>query len=120
MTSYSPVTIRLDPGDASRLADLARDRPLVIDHYASRRCGVTIGDLRVRFADPEPSVADDLVELDPVDDVRVLAERDLLLLLATGASLRLAGGLGGSRVAVDLDQPEAWLAFLESHPKSRR
>jgi len=118
MTSYSPVAIRIEPGQASRLADLAGDRPLVIDHYASRRCGVTIGDLRVRFETPRPGA--DVVELDAIGSIRVLAEPALLQLLGSGASLRLRGSFSVAKVGVELDHPELWLEFLEAHPERRR
>ena len=118
--AHSPIQLRFEPAAGRRLRELALDRPIVIDHFASRRCGVTVGDLRVRIGQPVMTATDELVQLDSVDGVPVLAERDLLPLLATGASLRRTGGLRGPRVAIDLDHPDAWLAFLESHPKSRR
>lgn len=118
MRSYSPVTIRIDPSHASRLADLVGDRPLVIDHYASRRCGVTIGDLRVRVE--TPPLGAEFVELDPIGSVRILAEPALLQLLGSGASLRFGGSFPMAKVRIDLDRPELWLEFLEAHPEPRR
>jgi len=101
---------------------------LVIDHYASRRCAVTVGDLRVRVAGKAAAVqsqsdsdgASDLAEIDPIGDVRVLIERSLLEVLAGGAELRLAGPFFAPHLAVELDRPEDWLAFLERHPANRR
>jgi hypothetical protein len=116
--THSPVALRLDPAGAARLEVLARGRPLVIDHYASRRCGVTIGDLRARFDAALPEV--DVVELDPIGAVQVLVERALLQLLGSGASLRIGGPRSLSKVGVDLDRPELWLEFLEGHPERRR
>jgi Flp pilus assembly secretin CpaC len=118
MRSYSPVTVRIDPSQAARLADLAGERPLVIDHYASRRCGVTIGDLRARFETPPHGA--DVVELDAIGSVRILAEPALLELLGSGASLRLGGSFSIAKVGVELDHPELWLEFLEAHPERRR
>lgn len=128
VTAYSPIRLRVGPTLAKRIAEIAGPKPLVIDHYASRRCAVTLGDLRVRVAGKAAAAqsqsdsdgASDLAEIDPIGDVRILIERSLLEVLAGGAELRLAGPFFAPHLAVELDRPEDWLAFLERHPANRR
>ena len=113
----SPIEIGL-AGDVARvLPSLAGGRPLVIDYFASRHGGLTVGDITVRFADAplEPCY----VEILPVRGVRVLVERHLIGLLADGASLAWAPHLLGRHLAIRLTRPERWIAFLESHPWNR-
>jgi hypothetical protein len=112
------VGIRVRDEIAARVEDLAAGRPLVIDHFASRRCGITIGDLRARFgADLGDTRVD---EAEPIGKVPVLIERELVALLGAGSSLRMVGPGFAPRLAVALDRPEAWLDFLHSHPHTRR
>lgn len=113
----SPIEIAMT-GDIGRdLPALAAGRPLVIDCYASRHGGLTVGDITVRFAEAplEPSY----VEILPVSGVRVLVERHLIGLLADGASLAWAPHLMGRHLAIRLARTERWIAFLELHPRSR-
>jgi hypothetical protein len=97
---------------------MAGGRPIVIDHFASRRCGYTIGDLRVRIgADLEET---NVIEATTPDGVRVVVERDIVGVFDSGAELRLAGPPFARHLAISLDAPETWLDFLHSHPHTRR
>ena len=90
----------------------AKGGSLVVDYFTSRRCSVTIGDLTAEVRPNAPGRG--YVELAPVEGVRVYAEvRRLPLLRHAGPSLRLARGVLGRHVAVSLDRPEQWIAFLE-------
>lgn len=115
---YSPIGLRLEPELASRLPELARGRALVIDYFASGRCGATVGDLTVSFVESPPG--EDYLELEPLGAVPVFAERALLAVLARGATLRLAGLPFAQHLALTLDEPERWLDFLEHNPRHRR
>ena len=104
------------PALRERLALLAAGRPLVVDYYASRLRGVATGDLVVWFG--EPAAEPCYIELEPIDDVAVLAERHLVALL-DGATLR-EGGLPWHRhPAISLARPEDWIDFLDRHPLRR-
>lgn len=118
VASYSPICLRVEASLATRLAWLSRGQPLVIDWFASRRCAVTFGDLTVGFRSVRS--ASDYAELEPIDDVRVFAERRLLDLLATGAEVKVGGSVFGHHLALAIDHPERWLEFLEHHPGNRR
>jgi hypothetical protein len=59
------------------------------------------------------------VELEPIDDVAVLAERHLVDLLA-GATVREAGPSWHRHLAISLTRPEVWIDFLDRHPSRRR
>ncbi|HLX35512.1 MAG TPA: hypothetical protein VKR30_09770 [Candidatus Limnocylindrales bacterium] len=108
--------LRIEAGLAASLPDLAAGRTLVIDHFASRRCGATIGDLRVSWAGATPA---ELVDIGPLAGVPTAAEPALVDLLASGATLRRSRA-SRAGVRVDLDLPERWLDFLDEHPASRR
>ena len=112
----SPIEIGTTEDIGRDLPSLAGGRPLVIDYFASRHGGLTVGDITVRFADAE--LEPHYVEIIPVSGVRVLAERHLIGLLADGASLAWAPHLMGRHLAIRLARPERWIAFLESHPRS--
>lgn len=121
----SGVAVRCDPILLPLLHELVGGRPIVIDHYATRRCGVTIGDLRVRVvasadADRDGGSSSNFVDLERVEGERVLAEPALLPLLAAGATLRQGRFLDRSALTVELDEPAAWLEFLDAHPGRRR
>ena len=118
VASYSPICLRVEASLGPRLAGLSRGQPLVIDYFASRRCAVTLGDLMVGFRSVLPE--SDYAELQPIGDVRVLAERHLLDLLATGAEVKVGGPVFAHHLALAIDQPERWLEFLEHHPGNRR
>ena len=110
----SPIELGIEPDLRADLPAWAQRRPLVIDWFASRRCSVTVGDLTARFADGQ--LEPRYIELLPIGPVRVVAERSLLSLLAEGASLRRAGPALLHHLAVDLDNPEHWIDFLDCHP----
>ena len=114
---YWGIRFRVEPSLAPRLPELSQGRALVIDYFASRRCGVTIGDLNVTFGSMHPG--SDYAELDPIGDVRVLAERHLLEPLRAGGELRFRGPAFAHRLALSIDRPERWLKFLERHPGDR-
>jgi hypothetical protein len=57
--------------------------------------------------------------LEAIGEIRVLAERNLLDMLAAGVELRLGGPTFASHLALTIDEPERWLAFLEHHPGNR-
>ena len=113
----APVRLALAPTMRGRLASLSAGRPLVIDYYASRLRGVATGDLIVRFGEPasEPCY----IELEPIDEVAILAERHLVKLLE-GATLREAGLPWHRHPAISLARPEAWIDFLDRHPSRKR
>lgn len=107
------VELKLAPTLRGRLGLLAAGRPVVIDYYASRHRGVAIGDLIVRFGEPasEPCY----IQLEPIDEIAVLAERHLVELLE-GATLRETGPPWHRHLAISLSRPEAWMDFLDRHP----
>jgi hypothetical protein len=111
------VRLTISPVLRERLASLAAGRALVIDYYASRLRGVATGDLIVWFGEPpaEPCY----VELEPIEDVVVLAERHLVEILE-GATLREAGPPWHRHPAISLTRPEDWIDFLDRHPTRRR
>ena len=114
----SPVELDIEPELRRRLFDLARGRPIVIDYYASRHCGLTVGDLTVRFATRplEPRY----LELVPIEGVRVLAEQRIVRLLSDGATLRKASLPFSRHLGISLTHPERWIDFLERCPTKRR
>jgi hypothetical protein len=111
------VRLAVAPTTRARLTFLSSGRPLIIDYYASRLRGVAIGDLIVRFGEPasEPCY----IELEPIDEVVVLAERHLVELLG-GATLREAGPPWDRYLAIALARPEDWIDFLDRHRPRRR
>ena len=60
-----------------------------------------------------------LYELEPIDDVAVLAERHLVDLLE-GATLREAGPPWHRHPAISPARPEDWIDFLCRHPARRQ
>ncbi len=108
----SEVSIGIDPALRGRLGAIASNGNLVLDYFASRRCSVTVGDLTADVRTEAPGAG--FVELAPVEGVRLYAEARLLpVLREAGPSLREARGVFGRHLAVSLDQPERWIAFLE-------
>ncbi len=118
VAGYSPIRLRVEPSLAPRLPELSQGRALVIDYFASRRCGVTIGDLNVTFGSMRSG--SDYWELDPIGDVRILAEEHLLEPLGAGGELRFGGPAFAQHLTLSIDEPERWLEFLERHPGTRR
>jgi hypothetical protein len=101
---------------ASRLrADLpalASGRALVIDYFASARCGTVVGDITADLGNVPPPGTH--AQLDDVAGVPVYAERRLLPLLEeAGLQLEPRRLPFGRAVRVRLDRPELWLDFLE-------
>ena len=78
--------------------------------------GLTVGDLTVQLGDPDPKPR--YMELEPLEGVKVLAERSLLELLP-GATLHETGLPVARHLAISLDRPERWIEFLEHHPGRR-
>jgi hypothetical protein len=108
----SVVTFGIEPSLRPRLPSLVGDGVIVIDYFATRRCGPAVGDLvvRVREAPPVPGY----VALAPLEGVPIVARRDLLPLLArAGPALRLAGPPFARHLAISLDLPELWIDFLD-------
>lgn len=112
----SPIELVLEPRLRGRLSERAGGRPLVIDYYASWHRGFAVGDLTVRFGEPEAEPR--YVELEPLEGVTVIAERTLLDLL-DGAMIREAGLPAVRHLAISVTRPERWIAFLEHHPARR-
>jgi hypothetical protein len=105
------VNVPATPRLRQELARLARGQAIVIDYYASARCGVVIGDITAGFVDDQPPESH--VRLADLDGVPVFAEPRLVPLLEqTGPVLdrRLPSG---DWLAVTLQEPEKWLDFLE-------
>ena len=106
------IRIAVAPELRGRLALLAVGRPLIIDHYAARLRGVAVGDVVVSFGEPGPEPC--YIELQPIDEVAVLAERHLAGLLE-GATLREAGPPWHRHLALSLARAEDWIGFLDRH-----
>ena len=114
----SPVELEVEPQLRRGLADRARGRPIVIDYFASRRCGLTVGDLTVRFA--TRPLERRYIDLVPIDGVEVLAEEHLVQLLSDGATLRKPGLPLRDRLGISLTHPERGIEFLDRCPAPRR
>lgn len=113
------MTVRASPRLRSRLRRLAQDRALVIDYFASDRCGVVVGDITAALR-PKPS-ADARVELGMIEGVPVFAERRLIPLLAETVTTIDRWPLPiGDRLSVRIDRPEKWLEFLGRPGIARR
>ena len=120
MVPRSTLAIGLDPKLQGRLSRLAAGRSLVIDFFATRCCSsVLVGDLTVRWTDEPPQAQ--LVELAPIEGVSIAAEPSIVELLETaGPTLRLAGLPFARHLALELDDPAAWIDFLATPPAFRR
>jgi hypothetical protein len=59
-------------------------------------------------------------ELEPIGEIRVLVERDIIDVLAAGAELRFGWPAFAQHLALTIDEPERWLDFLGRHPGNRR
>ena len=102
----------LAPELRPRFAELAAGRALVIDYFATARCGGRVGDLTADFV-PEP-VGVEFVPIRVLESVPCYAERRLVPLLAQVKTMIRFGGPPFARhLAVTLDPPERWLDFLE-------
>jgi hypothetical protein len=94
------------------LSRLARGRAIVIDYFASARCGLVVGDITASFEPPPPPETH--VRLRDLEGVPVFSERRLVSLLEESAAtidrplLPIGDGL-----AVKLERPESWLEFLD-------
>ncbi len=99
---------------------MARGRTLLIDFFASHCCGsnLAVGDLTARFVERTGAGHADLA---PIDGVRVAADAHLLELLeSAGPTLRLGGLPFARHLALDLEDPAAWLDFLATPAACRR
>jgi hypothetical protein len=106
------VTIGIEPALRTDLASRAAGRVLVIDYWASRRCGVVTGDLTARFSDRD--VNGSYVEGAPIEGVRIVVEERLLdVLEQSQPTLRLTGPTFRRRLGMELARPELWLDFLD-------
>jgi len=108
----SQPTLAVDPRLQGNLAALSAGRVLVIGYFASRRCGVVVGDFSIswRKAAPGPGY----VELTPIEDVPVYANRGLLeVLRRSNPELWPGGLLSGGTPSIRLAHPEQWIAFLD-------
>jgi hypothetical protein len=108
----SIVGIEVDARLRPSLAQRAAGHALLIDYFASRRCGPVVGDLTARFG--QPPATREYAELASIEGVPVFAHR-LLLPLLRDAQPRLieAGPVFARHLAVRLPEPERWLDFLE-------
>ena len=105
-------SVGVEPALRIRLAQLSARRPLVLDYFASQRCGAVIGDLTAEFRREPPGSA--YVELAAIEGVRVFAEERLLPVLEDAAlTLRLAGPTFARHLAISLDPASRWMEFLE-------
>jgi len=108
----SQISVGLDPSLRGHLAGLASGRVLVVDYFASRRCSVVIGDLTCELRAGPP--AGDFAELAAIEGVRLFVEQRLLAMMAdAGPSLRVVGPPFMRHLAVELEEPERWIDFLE-------
>lgn len=111
VTQRSTVRMDIEPGLRLDLVADAAGRVLVIDYWASRRCGVVTGDLTAAFQSVRPGRP--YLELEPAEGVRVFAEERLIDLLAVGGPrVRRGGPLFARHLSVDLARPELWLDWL--------
>ena len=103
----------------AELPRLVAGRAVIIDSFASARCGVVVGDLTVDFG-PEPD-ARTHAKLAEIEGVPVYAEARLVPLLEeSGPSLDRRRLPFGRLVQLTLDQPEHWLDFLQKPGVVRR
>jgi hypothetical protein len=107
------LRLMVAPSLRRRLASVAAGRPLVVDYFATRLRGVAAGDLVVWFGDPHPEPC--YLELEPIDEVVVLAERHLVGVL-DGATLREGGPPWQRHLVISLARPDDWIDFLDRHP----
>ena len=106
------TSVGLDPSLRASLGRFAAARVLVLDYFASRRCSVVIGDLTCELRATPP--IGDFVELAPIEGVRLFVERRLLAIVGdAGPSLRMAGPPFARHLAVELEEPERWIDFLD-------
>jgi len=106
------ITVGATPRLRADLSSLARGRSLVIDYFASARCGVVVGDITADFQQQPPSETH--VRLVELEGVPVFAERRLVEVLEESVPTLDLGRLPiGRRLTVRLDLPEKWLEFLD-------
>lgn len=108
----SEVSVGLEPALRLSLAGLAAGRIVVIDYFASKTCSVVVGDLTCSFKAVAPGPG--YLELAPIEGVPVFVEGRLLAILAeAGPILRMAGPPFARHLAIELEQPERWIDFLD-------
>jgi hypothetical protein len=100
------------------MSAVARGRPIVIDYYASARCGVVVGDITAGFAPDQPT--QDHVRLADLEGVPVFAERRFVPLLEQARPVLDRRLPVGDWLTMSLDEPERWLDFLEMPGVARR
>lgn len=105
-------TIALDPGLRIRLTDLAAGRSLVVDYFASARCGPMVGDLTADLVPGDPGP--EYMPLRRLAGVPCYVAGGLVPLLESADVTIRFGGLPFARhLAVTVEPPEAWIDFLE-------
>ncbi len=113
MIPRSEVSIGLEPALRRSLAGRAAGRAIVIDYFASRGCSFVVGDLTCSFKAVAPGPG--YLELAPVEGVPMFVEERLLGILAeAGPTLRIGGLPFARHLAIELEQPELWIDFLEA------
>ncbi len=116
-----PISIGIEPALRGRLPAMAAGRTLLVDFFASRCCtSVWVGDLTVGWLQRGEQRAD-LIALVPIDGVEAWADRRLERLLTSSVpTLCLGGPVFARHLAIHLDRPEDWLAFLDGpHARHR-
>jgi len=109
----SRIAVAVVPADRAEIHRLARRRVVAIDFFTSHRCGVTLGDLTVRLLDG--ALPPRFVALASLDGLRLAVHRRLVELLErAGPSLHVDGPPFARRLTVRLDDPAAWIGFLET------
>lgn len=112
----SIVVVDVESSLRPSLRALAGGRFLVIDSFRSWQCGTWIGNLTVEWRDADPGPA--FAELEPLEGVRLFADRRLLRLLRDGGPLLRRGGLLFHHgLGISLARGDLWIDYLE-HPSS--
>jgi len=111
LTPEPQLRIDVEPALRDVFADMAAGRTLVIDYFASQRCGVVSGDLTIALRDGRPDGP--FLHAAPVAGIPIVVEAHLRgVLEKSGPTLRLAGPKFRRRLAIELERPELWLDFL--------
>lgn len=106
-----PFRLDVEPVAREYLRLVSEGRPLVIDYYARRYRGSTVGDVIVGF--PSRSLEPCYPELASIDDVRVLAHHRLIGVLEAGATLRVTGPWILRHFAIGLARPDLLFEFID-------
>ena len=112
IVEQSHPSIAVDPWLHGRLGTLAAGRTLVIGYFASRRCGVVIGDFAVDWQASPPGLG--FLELAPIEGVAAFVDARLVdVLVDARPELRPGGILRPGTPSVRLGIPERWIEFLD-------